>query len=738
MKKLEGIFIKASTLVIAVLLFTAFLVAFAQGGAKLEFVYPEGVTEEVVTINVHKDHPINRGIYFVENLYDVEKAEDGTYYITEPGTYTYWVRGDGYYNVTKIFNVTADDIAAGTKKIDVLTSKMSYKGYEPTSELLVNAPEDFMEEDNETVYIWNDEITQQFANDSLVGCPETYPTPFFTNERAEHEFTSQQEMMEYIREKDASSEKMYVYNIGYSPAYNFEMPLVVFTNTDLSSAKTLEEAGTLIRANGKINIWYQSQIHANEPASGEGALVMINDLTGAYGDKVLENANIILVPRINPDGSYLFSRGNYADVDMNRDHMRAKSSEIVYLHNAFRSFMPEVVIDSHESNYSSTSNGYMRNADDVQISPATSINIAKEINAISTDVVDQVHKNMLNTGLRVYHYGATVNNAIGRAYYGLYNSISILVETRGISAGSQNFLRRVYSQQNAIHEIIDISIARSDEIRNAVSSARSEVVAKGGVYDETDVLALHQATSGDLRSPTALKRYRYAVDGISAPKESKATLWLHDVIVRDRPRPTAYVIPKDVANISEITRIFDANGFDYYELPAGSTAYLQQYYNGGEYIYKESPKGDFAELRPIAPVTFPSGAYVIPMDQVEGNIIAMTMEPDVTDSLGYDGTLVQSELVTYDPASMNYPIFRYVGSRPRDILSTDISEFITKTEEISTSSKYTVVYGDALWKIAKARLGAADRWQEIFNANRDKIKNPNLIYVGQVLDIPNR
>ena len=46
--------------------------------------------------------------------------------------------------------------------------------------------------------------------------------------------------------------------------------------------------------------------------------------------------------------------------------------------------------------------------------------------------------------LRPYNYGSyasTVNNAIGRAYYGLYGSLSFLVETRGIGAGSTNFAR---------------------------------------------------------------------------------------------------------------------------------------------------------------------------------------------------------------------------------------------------------------------------------------------------------
>ena len=51
----------------------------------------------------------------------------------------------------------------------------------------------------------------------------------------------------------------------------------------------------------------------------------------------------------------------------------------------------------------------------------------------------------------------------------------------------------------------------------------------------------------------------------------------------------------------------------------------------GEYTYNEKEAGFTADLRD-ANVTFEKGAYVIPMDQVSGNVIAMIMEPDVNDS----------------------------------------------------------------------------------------------------------
>jgi uncharacterized protein YidB (DUF937 family) len=49
---------------------------------------------------------------------------------------------------------------------------------------------------------------------------------------------------------------------------------------------------------------------------------------------------------------------------------------------------------------------------------------------------------------------------------------------------------------------------------------------------------------------------------------------------------------------------------------------------------------------------------------------------------------------------------------------------------------YTVVAGDSLSKIAKRLYGDASRWKLIFEANRDQIKNPDLIHPGQVLRIP--
>lgn len=49
---------------------------------------------------------------------------------------------------------------------------------------------------------------------------------------------------------------------------------------------------------------------------------------------------------------------------------------------------------------------------------------------------------------------------------------------------------------------------------------------------------------------------------------------------------------------------------------------------------------------------------------------------------------------------------------------------------------YTVQKGDTLSKIAKEQYGTWKRYPEIFEANRPMLKDPDLIYPGQVLRIP--
>ena len=50
---------------------------------------------------------------------------------------------------------------------------------------------------------------------------------------------------------------------------------------------------------------------------------------------------------------------------------------------------------------------------------------------------------------------------------------------------------------------------------------------------------------------------------------------------------------------------------------------------------------------------------------------------------------------------------------------------------------YTVVSGDSLWNIAQDKYGDGEKWRVIYDANKDAIRDPGLIFPGQELEIPN-
>ena len=68
---------------------------------------------------------------------------------------------------------------------------------------------------------------------------------------------------------------------------------------------------------------------------------------------------------------------------------------------------------------------------------------------------------------------------------------------------------------------------------------------------------------------------------------------------------------------------------------------------------------------------------------------------------------------------------RYLSYKSEDVL-----------KPIAGRKTYTVRSGDTLSTIARDRLGGAERWEEIWQLNRERIANPHLIYPDYVLIMP--
>ena len=57
-----------------------------------------------------------------------------------------------------------------------------------------------------------------------------------------------------------------------------------------------------------------------------------------------------------------------------------------------------------------------------------------------------------------------------------------------------------------------------------------------------------------------------------------------------------------------------------------------------------------------------------------------------------------------------------------------------KTKKVA--QEYTVKSGDTLSKIAEQFYGNGAKWEKVYEANRDTLKNPNYIFIGMKLNIP--
>ena len=60
----------------------------------------------------------------------------------------------------------------------------------------------------------------------------------------------------------------------------------------------------------------------------------------------------------------------------------------------------------------------------------------------------------------------------------------------------------------------------------------------------------------------------------------------------------------------------------------------------------------------------------------------------------------------------------------------------TPEEPVPQAQTYTVEAADCLWNIAYEVYGTGTRWTVIYEANRDTIRDPGMIHIGQVLTIP--
>ena len=552
------------------------------------------------------------------------------YFANVKGSYRYTATGTGYYSITKNIYVSDQESLVLTE-LDVTPAKRAGTGWEATS-----------------VKLFTDEYIANFPADPSLwpDYQEAFQTPQFTIEGAPHQHTTQQEIENFITQLDQVNDDMYVYSVGLS-AYGHNMPLVVFTKTDLSGAKTLEEVAALVNSNGKLTIHYQGQMHGNEPAGGEGVLAMILKLNGEYGQDVLDTVNIYCIPRVNPDGAQKDQRVSpTTNLDMNRDYLLATNVETRHMLNIANLFKPTVMIDSHE--YTAEPDRTSEKWWDLLISPGFNPTSGEDFKNLGITMTQNAFATAAAQGLSYDYYTSQVNSKaayVGRNYAALEGTLFFLIESRGIHFGTELYERRVVGHLITATSFIDYIVENADTVRSIVDGEKQRIIECGKTYEEEELLVLKSSTTKhpELNIPSV--SYDTAT-GVGT--SSTVSVTVVDQIDRSRTAPTAYVIPAGESWTQKVLDLMDLHTIEYTFAPAGSAIMLQGYTGTTEE----------AMLTDEMLVSFADGAYVFTMDQEEGKILAMLMEPDVTDISEGASTLAMAGIVP--KVGESFPIYRYI------------------------------------------------------------------------------
>ena len=131
------------------------------------------------------------------------------------------------------------------------------------------------------------------------------------------------------------------------------------------------------------------------------------------------------------------------------------------------------------------------------------------------------------------------------------------------------------------------------------------------------------------------------------------------------------------------------------------------------------------------------GNYHVRLDEMEQNSGAVRARAEVP--FNVPDTTVTASVPTQAAASkrLQQPQLAAAGSTvPPDTVRPDgASPSAVVVPKITTT---TVSRGDSLWRISRLAYGLGPRYAVIYKANREQIRNPDLIYPGQIFVLPTR
>jgi hypothetical protein len=465
-----------------------------------------------------------------------------------------------------------------------------------------------------------------------------YATPGLQANRSQ--WTTQSEMHNWLSDQASASLlnpglQTALLNLGQSQRGTPIEALVLARTTDISPAG--------LAAQGKPTVLLVGQQHGNEPAGSEALLVIARELAQGSLNGLLEQINVVIVPRANPDGAERDQRATSNGIDMNRDHLLLNTPEAQALARLSRDYKPAAVVDAHEY---TVAGRYLEKFGAVQkydalLQYATTANLPEFV----TKAAEEWYRlpmlaDLQRAGLSNQWYYTTSNNLAdkkvamggvqpdtGRNVNGLKNAVSFLVETRGIGLDRQHIQRRVHTQFVAISSTLTSTARRATDLnilRNYVDKDISQMACQ------------NQAIISAQASPST--RELILLDPISGADKVLNLEWdnaLQLQTTKSRTRPCGYVL--SAASSTAVSRL-RMQGVKVLRVadPAVMLGerYQQTQSTSGQ---RQDVRGAIADANPITQVEVTlspglidvaRGSYYVPLNQPLANLVIAALEPD--------------------------------------------------------------------------------------------------------------
>lgn len=129
------------------------------------------------------------------------------------------------------------------------------------------------------------------------------------------------------------------------------------------------------------------------------------------------------------------------------------------------------------------------------------------------------------------------------------------------------------------------------------------------------------------------------------------------------------------------------------------------------------------------------GSYRIRLDELGSNSGTVRARAEVPFSVPDTVTASVQAMAPKRPDTIAPQHTQLAAAAPTSIPPESDSPSAVVVPKIATT---TVSRGDSLWRISRLTYGAGTRFAVVYRANREQIRNPNMIYPGQIFVLPKR